>query len=204
MLWLVACAAPDPDALLRAHDLDGAAEAWARSHESSLDPRYPASDVLSRRAARDPTITTALVVETVDALKLLDAAPQVGLKNMDLPLERLSDLAVCTPTMLRSPWLVAIGRSDTPADADPYEGGPLQWKRGRLVGFASTADAITRLYAAVDKDPPPRLTTVAVRADASTFFLFLGRRDGGWTLATTTDVDAATRYLLGCKQPVAP
>lgn len=204
MLWLVACAAPDPDALLRAHDLAGAAAAWSRTHEEVLDTRYPAADVLSRRSATDPAITMQLVVETVDAMKFLDTAPQVGLKNVDLPLERLADLGACTPAMLKSPWLVAIGRSETPADADPYEGGPLQWKRGRLVGFASTAETVAALYAAVDKDPPPRLTTIAVRADGSSFFMYFGRRDGGWTLATTTDVALATRYLLECKPSPAP
>ena len=35
-LLLLACAAPDPDARLRAGDLKGAADAWAKVHGEAL------------------------------------------------------------------------------------------------------------------------------------------------------------------------
>lgn len=201
MFWFLACAA-DPDALLRAGELEAAGAAWEKKTGQVLDLRHPAADALARRARRDPGLTMAMLADQLAGVQLLDRSPDLGRAMVDLPVDALAPLAACTPDQLKHPWRVAVGRSDTPADADPLEGGPLPWKHGVLVGTASTDEGLAALYRGLDADPPPRLTTLALDGAGSALYLYFGRRDGGWLLVSATDAEAAARYVRAC--PTSP
>ena len=163
---LLSCARPDPDVLLRAHDLDGASAAWATRHGQELDIDHPVADILSRRAVTDPTITAATVAETMRAVRLLEAGKATGVIGLDLPVDQLEAWLGAVETLLVPPLLVVAGRSDGALDKDPYPGGALPWQRGRLIGFAT--QGLAALGALVDHAAAPptcnRLNSMSLHA----------------------------------------
>lgn len=194
----LACATPDAEALFRAHDLDAAARAWHGT--PAIVASAPMFDVLSRRAATDPALTLQETAWLLDAIALLNATPQARLEEVDIPMDTLAPLGPCIPQHLSAPWLVGIGRSDTAADRDPYEGGALAWDRGRIVGEAHDGPALQALLDGLDKEPPARLTTLALRGGVGTLSLYFARRvdRGAWTLVSASDATQAGDLLRAC------
>jgi hypothetical protein len=194
---LLACAPPDPDALLRRGDLAGAAAAWrARSgHDADVD--HPVADILARRAATDPEITMASVLAEVAAARLLELAPRLG--NRALDVGEIASLAAllggCRPS---GAWLVSVGRSEVPADRDPLAGGALPFAQGRIVGHAADVTAARALGARLDADPPARRTLVASQDRRGQAILSLEHRDGAWWGVSSPDPESAVGWMRSC------
>lgn len=194
LAWWLACADPDPDALLRAGRLDEAARALAIPPGSPADLDHPVAEILARRAATDPAVTAVDVARTVAAVRALEAVPRLGLRAVDMPFPSARALAAAAAHLGRGPTLLVFGRSETGADRDPLLGGDLPWSRGRLMGFA-TAD-LARLGAEVDHAAPARLVTVVAQDDTGSLFLTAERRPDGWWGHTSSHPTAAARWLL--------
>ncbi|MFZ5475525.1 MAG: hypothetical protein ACOZNI_02015 [Myxococcota bacterium] len=201
LLLLLACTRPDPDARLRAHDLDGAAAAWEKRHGTRLDVDHPVADVLATRAARDPSITAATVADTMEAVRALEASPRLGARDADVPFERWEDLLVAAGKLGEPPLIVAVGRSEGVHDKDPWTaGGDLPFRDGRVVGWARRAagegtEALAALGRRLDANPPAKLVTVALR-DARGAVAFYARKEAdGWWVRWTTDPEAAGALL---------
>jgi hypothetical protein len=195
-----ACSTPDPDALLRAHDLDGASAAWAKAHGSPLDTDHVVADVLSRRSARDPSITARSLAETMEAIRALEGAPRARARQVDHPFERWEDVMAGAAALGQPPMLVAVGRSETPADQDPFTGGALPFSEGRLVGFARRGagegpEALIALGRELDADPPTKLVTVVVRTARGEVALFVVREGTGWNAKYSTDPEVAVALM---------
>ncbi len=207
---LIACAAlapdvSDPDERLREHDLAGAAAAWAALHGEPLDLSHPAADALVRQSASNPSITAALIAETMRAVRLVESAPDTRTQEVDIPLESLTAYASCTVAILANSsrsatpnWLVAVGRSEVPVDVDPFVGGPTPFHGGRIVGWASDAAALTTLFARIDKDPPPRKVTLSLHGSGTDLHLFLTYRNGAWWALSASDAASAAHWITTC------
>lgn len=191
---LVGCADPDPDALLRRHDLDGAAAAWAARHGGQrLDVDHAAAEALATRASTDPTITAATVADAMEAVRLLDANP-LGAKDVDSPFPSMSALCGAVERAFPGPWLVAVGRPEVRTDKDPYSAGAaLPWTGGRVAGWARTD--LAAFGARIDADPPARKGVLAIRTGAGDFWVLLRRDPDGWWVLGASDLDAARRLL---------
>ncbi|MDP2311094.1 MAG: hypothetical protein Q8P18_34055 [Pseudomonadota bacterium] len=203
LLLVLACKSPpDPDARLRAGDLEGAAVAWEALHGSPLDVAHPAAVSLAARAPRDPSITAALLVDTLEAVRLLEQAPVKRTEELDLTFDRFTDLGAALDALAEGPAMVAVGRSETFADRDPYTtDAPLPWKGGRLVGFALTpsippAGPFEALGAALDANPPAKLVTVGVSDVSGILYLNVERRDGTWWAISASNGRAGARLVL--------
>ncbi len=191
---LLSCARPDPDALLRAHDLDGASAAWAAIHGEALDIDHPVADILSRRAVTDPAITAATVAETMRAVRLLEAGKATGVTGLDLPVDQLAPWLGAVEALALPPLLVVAGRSDGALDKDPYQGGALPWQRGRLIGFAT--HGLTALGARVDEAAAPRLVTLRLQDQTGDLLLTFAPLDGIWWTTAASDARAGARLVL--------
>lgn len=191
---LLGCGAPDPDALLRRHDLDGASAAWERLHGEPLDVDHRAVDALATRAARDPGITTAYVAEAMRAVRLVEAVPEAGLADVDAPFSSMEALLRGVERGVRGPLLVAVARPETRADGDPYvQDAPLPCRGGRVIGWAQTD--LAALGARIDADPPGRKVVVAVRGAEGDFWMVVRRDLEGWWLVGATNREGASRVL---------
>jgi hypothetical protein len=195
MWWvlLLGCSTPDPDSLLRTHQLDGAADAWAKLHGERPDIDHRVMDVLGTRAAHDPTITFASALSTLQAVRLLERNPGWGNQELDTGFDRPSDLLAAAAAVGRPSAFVAVGRSETGLDRDPYVDGAIPWARGRLVGFAPPD--VTALGRRLDDDPPARLVTFAFEDGTGWFSLSCERRPDGWWTINSNNVAAAGRLV---------
>lgn len=219
LLLTFACKAPpDPDARLRAGDLDGAAAAWQALHSSPLDVGHPAAVSLAARAPRDPAITVAVLVDTLDAVRLLEQAPHKRTEALDLTFDRMADLGAALDALAEGPAILVVGRSENPADRDPYTtDAALPWKGGRLVGFARGASAprsaprsalpsalpsaprsgpLEALGATVDANPPAKLVTLGAADESGALYLHVERRDGIWQVISASEAHAGARLVL--------
>lgn len=189
ILWALACADPDPDALLRQGRLEEAGAA------AGFDPAAPVAQILAGRARRDPSITVATVREAIAAVTLLDGAPQTRTQTLDVPIERLADLGAAADVLAEGARRMAIGRSETLADQDPWTHAvPLPWKGGRLVGSATTN--LESLGARLDADPPVKLVTVGLEDTTGRVYITLQHRDGEWDPVSASDAEAGARLAL--------
>lgn len=191
---LLACASPDPDARLRVHDLDGASAAWAALHGAPLDTDHPVADILSRRAAVDPGVTSATLEATMRAVRLLEGGKPVGLVPLDLPVDTMHTWLGAIEPLAVGSALVAAGRSETGLDKDPYQGGPLPWRGGRMLGFAERD--LAALGTLVDEAAAPRLVTLRLRDETGELTLTFTRKDGAWWTTATSDGAAGARLVL--------
>lgn len=201
LLTLACSGTPDPDALLRTGDLDGAAAAWKVVHGTPLDTDHPVAHVLAMRAPRDPAITVATIADTVGAVRFLEQAPLKRTEALDLTIERLADLGAALDTLAEPPALVVVGRSENLADRDPYTtNAPLPWKGGRILGIvrspSTAADPFARLGAGLDADPPPKLVVIGVSDATGVVYLNLERQGGLWAVLAASDADAGARLVL--------
>lgn len=189
---------PDPDALLRRHDLDGAAAAWEARTGTPLDADHPVADILATRAGRDPSVDTADVADALDAVHLLEGLA-LGLKSVDLPVPSMEALFGAMEAASPPPRLVVVGRAETRLDRDPWlHGGALPWRGGRVVGWAR--EDLAALGARIDRDPPPRTTSIAFRAGSGagptgTLWLVVRRDPGAWWALSASDPEAAGRLI---------
>lgn len=212
LLALFACASgpppqPDVDALLRAHDLVAAAQAFEAEYGKPLDLSHPAADALVRRMATEPGITAEQIAETMRAVRLVESAPDTRTQELDIPFDHLLDYASCTASLLSASaaknsdrsdtWLVAVGRSELPVDADPFIGGPTPFHGGRVVGWAGDLPTLAALFAAIDKDPPPRKVTLSMHG-ASDLHVFLTHRNGAWWSVSASDAAAGAHWITTC------
>lgn len=153
LLLLAACGAPDPDALLRKGDLDGAAAAYAERAGAPLDVAHPVAEVLAGRARSDATVTTTTIADAMDAVRFLEQAPIIRVQHLDLDFDRFEDLGAALDALAEGDALFVVGRSEGLGDKDPYlMGGALPWKGGRVVGWARRDMAA--LGKSVDANPP--------------------------------------------------
>lgn len=187
------CRAPDPDALLRRHDLDGAATAWEQVHGERVSLDHTVADILAQRAATDPGITMPVVLDTLDAVRTLDATAHPGTEALDTGFDRLADLLGAAEILAAPPFLVVVGRSETRLDKDPYLGGALPWARGRVVGWARRDAAA--FGARIDADPPLRLVTVLARDATGAVSIGLEHREGAWWTLNAADAHTAARLV---------
>jgi len=207
LLLSLACSAPpDPDALLRAGDLPGAAAAWADANGAPLDTAHPVAVALSLRAPRDPSITTASIAEAVELALCLEAMPPVRLQPLDLSYGTMADLGAALDALAVLPALVVVGRSENAADTDPYTSphALLPWKGGRIVTWASVpasgpSGAIEALGASIDANPPVNLVTLAMRDATGDLHLSVELRSGAWFTAGASDAYAAARVVLAAE-----
>jgi hypothetical protein len=207
LLLVFACSGPpDPDARLRAGDLDGAAAAWQSVHGVPLDIAHPAAVALAARAPRNPAITTVVLAATVDAVRFLDKAPATRTEALDLTFDRLADLGAALDILGVGPTLLVVGRSRTPVDPDPYTtNADLPWRGGRLVGFASGAPSgpppaapgpIEAFGATVDANPPAKLVTFGIRDGTGHVYMNAERQYGIWVVISASNARVAARLLL--------
>lgn len=205
LLLALACSAPsapDPDARLRAGDLQGTAAAWEAVHGAPLDVVHPAAEALAARAPRDPSITAAVLVESLDALRLLEDAPVKRTEVLDLTFDRLADLGAALQALGEGPTMFAVGRSESPMDRDPYTtDAELPWKGGRLVGYAYTvpggaSGTFAALGAKVDANPPAKLVTIAARDATGSVFLNVQRQGDIWSVISASNAHVGARLLL--------
>jgi hypothetical protein len=221
MWWLFACAAPDPDALLRAGDIDAAAAAWNGAHVAQVDLDHEVANLLARR---EPDVTVPRVAEAVDVVRLVEAGPVRSRLELNSPVASIAGVLAGARAAARLPLVVAVGRSDARADVDVLQrGAALPWlgssepgmatARGRLVGWtryaapsgAGTATDVWTsrrgtqdLGAWLDANPPARLVTLAFEDATGAAWIWAERHAGeGWTLIATSSYGAADRMLRG-------
>ena len=221
MWWLLACAAPEPDALLRAGDVAGAAAAWETTHPARVDLDHEVAQILARREA-DATVPR--VGEAVEAARLIESGPVRSRLDLNVPVGSIAGVVAGARAAARSVLVLAVGRSDARGDVDVLQrGSPLPWigasepgmatARGRIVGwtrYAKTSgegtatDAWTSrrgaqdLGAWLDANPPARLVTLAFEDATGTAWIWAERRAGeGWILIATSSLGAADRMLRG-------
>lgn len=192
--WWLACAEPDPDALLRARDLPGAARALSAREGVTIDLAHPVAEVLAVRAASDPTLTAAEVARTVQAVRRLDAVPAVGLRAVDLSFPDAQSLCGAAAALGRGRVLVVVGRSEHGGDRDPWMGGALPWTRGRLVGFATEDHA--RFGRVVDAEAPARLVTWVIEDETGALVVTTERKPEAWWSHSSNEPRSAARLLL--------
>lgn len=185
--------APDPDALLRRHDLSGAEAAWKQLHGEEIDLNHHVVDVLAQRAASDPSITMASTLDALEAARLLDRVPTRGMGSVDIGFDSLESVLGAAGAIAKAPALVVVGRSATPADKDPYEGGPLPWRSGVLVGWTRADPSV--LGRETDKLNPTRLVTIAMQDQTGALWLTVHHQDGLWWATASTDAPACARVL---------
>jgi hypothetical protein len=138
------------------------------------------------------------LVEAGRTATLLDGVPGRGKRELDLPVDRFSGLATCTAAALHAPWRVAVGRSETPADPDPIEGGALPYSEGRIFGAATDAASLVELFTRLDREQPPRLVTLAFEdAQGRVFVAWTFRNEQWWTLASS-DPGWGAAWLAAC------
>lgn len=205
LLLAIACfdaPAPDPDALLRAGDLDGVAVAWEALHGTALDVRHPAAQALAIRAPRDPSITAATLVDTLLAIRFLENAPLTRTETLDFTFTSLADFGAALDVLADGPAMMAVGRSETRADKDPYTtNAPLPWKGGRLVGHArkpasGASGAFEAFGATVDANPPVKLVTIGLADSTGMVYISIERREGRWFVLGTSDAHVGARLVL--------
>jgi hypothetical protein len=204
LLFSLACSAPpDPDARLRAGDLPGAAAAWEAKNGAPLDVAHPVAVVLSLRAPRDPSITTATIAETVAVTRFLESMPAVRSKPLDLVFDHMADLGAALDALAMPPALVVVGRSENASDTDPFTSprALLPWKGGRIVTWASVAagaapGAFEALGALIDANPPVNLVTIAMRDATGHLHLTMELRAGAWFAAGASDAYVGARVVL--------
>lgn len=195
LVLLLACpsAPPDPDALLRAHQLD----AWAAAVETRdgvrPDTSLPAADVLARRAAADPSWTSARVAGALHAVTLLNTAPVIGKRALDLSFD-LDPLFAAAEVLSGGQVFVAVGRSENGLDKDIYQGGALTWRDGRLVAWG--AAPLAPVAAAVAAEPIPRLLTLAFEDTSGRLTLTAARQATGWWTTAATDAERGADLVL--------
>ncbi len=194
LVLLLACAPVDPDARLRAHDLDGAAAAWTARTGTPLDTDHVVADILSRRSVTDPGVTSATVAETMRAVRLIESGKATTLAALDLPVDRLGAWLGVVEQLALGPVLVVAGRSDGALDKDPYQGGALPWKRGRIIGFASVD--LASLGGLIDDAAAPRLVTLRLQDQTGDLALTLAPLDGIWWTTGASDAVAGARLVL--------
>lgn len=195
LLLLAACGAPDPDALLRKGDVDGAAAAYAERAGAPLDVKHPVAEVLAGRARSDATVTTATIADAMDAVRFLEQAPIIRVQHLDLDFDRFADLGAALDALAEGDALFVVGRSEGLGDKDPYlMGGALPWKGGRVVGWARRDMAA--LGKSVDENPPAKLVVVGIRDATGEVYLNVERRDGAWVALSASDAKAAARLVL--------
>ncbi len=211
LLLAFACSGPpDPDARLRAGDLDGAAAAWQSVHGVPLDIAHPAAVSLAARAPRNPAVTTALLADTLDAVRFLEQAPVKLTQALDLTFDRLADLGAALDILGVGPTLLVVGRSETPVDPDPYTtNADLPWKGGRLVGFAFTEvtsgsppaapGPLQAFGARVDANPPANLVTLGLRDGTGEVYLNAERGQGTWVVISASNAGVGARLVLAAE-----
>ncbi len=220
MWWLLACAAPDPDALLRAGDVAGAAAAWNATHDVPVDLDHEVASILARR---EPDASVARVAEAVEAVRLVEAGPVRSRLELNTPVGSFTTVVAGARAVARLPLVVAVGRSDARGDVDVLQrGSAIPWfgsseagmaaARGRLVGWTRyvTADGVGTttdgwtsrrgtldLAAWLDANPPARLVTLALEDATGSVWIWAERGAEGWTLLATSSLGAADRILRG-------
>ncbi len=211
LLFALACADPDPEALLRAGRLDEAMAAHGARGGRVAPTRHLTAQTLAKRAQREAWITMPVLVEWTEAAALLDGVPATRTEELDVGFDAWAPLAACTAGRLRAPWRVVVGRSDVAADADVLESGrPFEnvpYKDGRIVGTAAVltpdttaagATALSALFQGVDHDPPAHRVTVVLADAEGNLMLNLTRRDGAWWTLSTNDAEAGAAWVLAC------
>lgn len=193
LLALVGCSRPDPDALFRRHDLDGAADAWAKLHGERPDVDHRVMDILALRAGRDPFRTFADALADLRAVRLLEKALPYGNDPLDVGFEAPSDLLRAAERIMLPGGIAAVGRSETGLDRDVYTTGALPWSRGRLVGWGPPG--LDALGTSLDQDPPARLVTFAFEDETGWFHLSAEHRPDGWWTINATWAPAAGRLV---------
>lgn len=211
LLLLLACADPDPDALLREGRLDDAMRAQAARGGRTAPTTHHTATVLAKRAQRESWITMPVLVEWTEAAALLDSAPATRTESLDVSFEAWAPMADCTAGRLTAPWRVVVGRSDVPADPDPLETGrPFEnvpYKNGRVVGTAAVLEpaaadagraALRSLFASVDANPPTHRVTVLIADTGGNLAVNLTRREGVWWTVSANDADAGAQWIVAC------
>ncbi len=213
-LLLLACAAPDPDALLRAGKLAPARSAWIEAGGRSFPESHGTAQALATRAPGEPWITMSVLVEFTEAAALLDVVPDTRLQDVDVSFERWQPMGACLAATLSAPWRVAVGRTEMVDDPDPvavgrpFEGVP--YRKGRVVGTAAAlqparqgaaAIELAALFAGLDADPPSHRVTLALTDAEGPLALNLTRRNGAWWTVSATDGAAAAALILRCGSP---
>lgn len=188
---LLACAQPDADALLQSGRVAEAAAAWKDQTGRTVDFGHPAADGLARRAALQHAGTMADVERQMRPVLLLDQTPLRGRLALDLSFPSLGPVLAAAFDL--GGTLVAVGRSQNPAERGVDTGGDLPWSNGRLVGGAEDPAAARALGARVDAEPPPRLVTVGMTDGSAAVFFTMQRSGDSWlTVASLTPEPAAT------------
>lgn len=190
---LLGCGTPDPDALLRAYKVEEAAAAFEARYHRSLPLDDPGADGLARRAAHDPTITCLEIERRMQPALLLDRTPLQGRLPLDLAFPSLAPVLAAAFDLGAN--LVAVGRSQNPHERDVADGGDLLWIDGRVIGGATGASAASALGLGVDRDPPPRLVTVAMTDGTDAVYFTLQHRPEGWSTVNSLTPDAAARWI---------
>jgi hypothetical protein len=195
---LAACGPADPDARLRAGDLPGAAEAHAAKHGVPLDIEHPIAEILATRARADTTITTAAIADAVEAARLLEQAPMIRLKSLDLSFARFEDLGAALDALAEGPALLAVGRAENLGDKDPYlTGGDLPWKGGRISAYGRAS--LATVGRGLDAHPPPKVVVVGMRDATGEVYVNVEWRDGAWWSVASATPEAAARLLLAAE-----
>jgi hypothetical protein len=188
---LVACQPADPDALLHAGRLEEAAAAAT----PPVDVSSRAAQVLGMRARQDRSVTIAVLREAVAAVRLLDESPATRTQKLDVPLDRAADLGAVADALGVGATIMAVGRSETPADPDPWtKAGDLPWARGRVFGYAE--HDLAALGARLDANPPVKLVTVGIADQTGAVWFTMQREGDAWETVSASDAEAAARLLL--------
>lgn len=200
LLGLIGCGPPDAEAAWRAGEHDAAIAAWNAQTGAQLDPADPLIDVLARRSAREP-VGLSEVDTWVKARDLLERAPDLGMRALDLSFDQLTPILQGAGVFLGRPAVLAVGRSRSAADAEPLEGGPLRYRRGVLVGavtWSGEADhaALTALGQRLDADPPALILTLAASDPTGAVWVTLKRQDGVWWTVSASNAEIGARLLL--------
>jgi len=195
LVLLLACAPPpaDPDALLRAHQLDAWAAAVEARDGARPDVSLQAAEVVARRAATDPGWDSARALGALHAVTLLNQAPMVGKRSLDLSFE-LAPLFAAAEVLAGGAVFAAVGRSETALDRDVYQGGALAWRDGRVVAWGSPP--LAPVAAAVAAEPIPRLLTIAFEDDSGRLVVTAARQATGWWTTAANDAERGAELVL--------
>ncbi len=208
---LLACAPPDPDALLRDGRVDEAIAAFATTSGRSIPSGHPTAQALAKRAQSESWITVVEWVRWTEAAALLEGVPGTRTHPLDVSFESWAVMATCTAGRLEAPWRVAVGRSTGPDDPDPNEAGRpgegVAYAKGRVVGTAMTLEAagsasggaaLAALFDNLDRDPPAHLVTIVLADAGGSLAVNVTRRDGVWWTLSTNDAAAGAAWIVAC------
>jgi hypothetical protein len=200
LTWLIACTRPDADALFQAHDYAAAEAAWESAHGEPVHLAETISDVI---LLRDPRATVAQAAPLVRAWRLLEDAPVRTRLEVEEPFDSVSALIRGARMASAHPLELVAGRSEARSDGDPYlPGTPLPFAGGRMHGaqaWRTESDVSAELPARIDKNPPARLMTLALRDTTGSLYLWVEHTPDGWMLKAASSFPAADRVLRAMK-----